>query len=137
MKVTQKSERLSMPETYKLKRFIYRVRQRCNWCQVPLALAEATLDHLTPLSRGGSNALENLTLACDNCNQLRNMQDMMGKRFPPLEPHHQPGKRRKYRNGRIKHKKHKNPVDPMHSHAAKNLLDHFRKIKPVDTQSEK
>ena len=135
MKVTQKSERLSMPETYKLKRFIYRVRQRCNWCQVPLALAEATLDHLTPLARGGSNRLENLTLACLACNQLRNEREM--KRFVPLEKHHKPGKRRKYRNGRVKHEKHKNPVDPMHSHAAKNLLDHFRKIKPVDTQSEK
>jgi hypothetical protein len=43
----------------------------CQWCQCPLTTSSATTDHLIPLSRGGSNAWENLCLACLDCNQKR------------------------------------------------------------------
>lgn len=44
---------------------------RCWWCQCDLPAEKLTLDHLRPKSRGGSNSLENLRLACRPCNQSR------------------------------------------------------------------
>lgn len=40
----------------------------CVYCGEPLTLARATKDHLTPTSRGGSDAIENLAPACFVCN---------------------------------------------------------------------
>jgi hypothetical protein len=48
-----------------------RIHPFCKWCQRPLTTSSATTDHLIPLSRGGSNAWENLCLACSDCNQKR------------------------------------------------------------------
>ena len=44
---------------------------RCWWCECCLPKKELTLDHLKPKSRGGSNSLENLRLACFPCNNFR------------------------------------------------------------------
>lgn len=44
---------------------------RCYWCRSSFPIEQLTLDHLLPISRGGSNRLENLRLACRSCNQLR------------------------------------------------------------------
>ncbi len=44
----------------------------CQWCGCWFARAEeATLEHLVPLCRGGSNRPDNLTLACHDCNKTR------------------------------------------------------------------
>jgi len=55
--------------------------KRCYYCRVPFvkssrrqtsALArQATLDHLTPLSRGGRDTFENTVAACHACNQAK------------------------------------------------------------------
>lgn len=52
--------------------------RECFWCGVPLRLEastkgaeKATLEHIVPLSRGGTNDLVNLTLACGRCNSSR------------------------------------------------------------------
>ncbi len=37
---------------------------RCRWCEKRLPAKKLTLDHLKPSNKGGSNALENLRLAC-------------------------------------------------------------------------
>ncbi len=50
----------------------------CFWCEKPLSKAELTVDHLIPLSQGGSNNLENLRLACLCCNKKRG-----NSLFPP------------------------------------------------------
>ena len=67
---------------------------RCRWCGVALwdtmevAMPErkgaerATLEHLVPKSKGGTNALANLVLACDPCNNAR--KDNIGR--APLLP---------------------------------------------------
>jgi 5-methylcytosine-specific restriction endonuclease McrA len=44
---------------------------RCWWCEHCLPAENLTLDHLKPKSRGGSNSLENLRLACFPCNNSR------------------------------------------------------------------
>lgn len=43
----------------------------CYWCQVELSTETLTIDHLIPLSKGGSNKMFNLRLSCYNCNQKK------------------------------------------------------------------
>jgi len=43
----------------------------CHWCHRPLTLTTATIEHLRNRSDGGSNALQNLRLACAPCNNER------------------------------------------------------------------
>ncbi len=50
----------------------------CWWCGCRLPLDKLTLDHLKPKSRGGSDSLENLRLACFRCNHSRG-----NSLFPP------------------------------------------------------
>ena len=50
----------------------------CFWCQRKLLFEEATIDHLWPQSKGGSNQLENLRLTCHSCNHSRG-----NSLFPP------------------------------------------------------
>ncbi|WP_204153736.1 HNH endonuclease [Leptolyngbya sp. CCY15150] len=53
------------------------------WCRRCLPAKQLTLDHLKPKSRGGSNSLENLRLACSRCNHSRG--DSL---YPPQVPSH-------------------------------------------------
>jgi HNH endonuclease len=54
-----------------------RVRQRadslCEYCHSPekISATRFTVDHVQPLSLGGSDDLENLAWACSRCNQRR------------------------------------------------------------------
>lgn len=41
---------------------------RCRYCGSGLCPCQATIDHLTPTSRGGSSTPANLGLACLSCN---------------------------------------------------------------------
>ncbi len=41
---------------------------RCTYCGCDLTLTTVTADHMIPLSRGGSNAIDNLTPSCLSCN---------------------------------------------------------------------
>jgi 5-methylcytosine-specific restriction endonuclease McrA len=50
----------------------------CFWCGKSLTEDAITIEHLYPKSRGGSNSLENLRLACKPCNQSRG-----NSLFPP------------------------------------------------------
>lgn len=55
----------------KKRRMLARGNARCKWCGCGLTKETATVDHLVPLSRGGSNRMDNLTLACEGCNKRR------------------------------------------------------------------
>ncbi|MEH1786534.1 MAG: HNH endonuclease [Nostoc sp.] len=44
---------------------------KCFWCGCDLTPETMTVDHLVPLSKGGSNKLKNLRAACRGCNQAR------------------------------------------------------------------
>ena len=49
---------------------------------VSLKFKKMTIDHITPLSRGGTNDIKNLQLACKRCNSMKSnmtMDDMMGQ----------------------------------------------------------
>lgn len=57
----------------KTRRKILFSRQRglCHWCQQPVPFKQSTLDHVIPLSKGGSNGTDNLVMACHPCNAER------------------------------------------------------------------
>lgn len=46
----------------------FRCGMRCIYCTKPLTIQEATKDHLTPLSRGGRDTIDNIAPACFDCN---------------------------------------------------------------------
>lgn len=54
------------------KRRLWRLGHYCGICGEPLdSIDEATVDHVVPLARGGSNRFENLQLAHPDCNTHR------------------------------------------------------------------
>lgn len=42
-----------------------------TWWLLPEGMGEPTLDHIIPLSRGGTHDIDNLVLACKSCNSRR------------------------------------------------------------------
>ena len=42
---------------------------RCAYCGRRIAQADSEVEHKVPLSRGGSNSLSNLPVACTSCNR--------------------------------------------------------------------
>ncbi len=63
MKTKQKRDRRA--------RLLKKNGSRCYLCHKNFLANQLTLDHLKPRSRGGSNKLENLRLACFSCNNRR------------------------------------------------------------------
>lgn len=45
--------------------------KKCAICGKPLELSEITIDHIVPLSRGGSNEIDNYRILCYSCNQFK------------------------------------------------------------------
>lgn len=54
-----------------IRRIRERLGDRCAYCGAPLHNA-GDVEHMTPLSRGGTNDSGNLTLACVPCNRDKN-----------------------------------------------------------------
>lgn len=54
----------------KRKKLLNKVKN-CYWCKTRLTLDTSTLEHIIPLSRGGLDNSNNLTLACYTCNNDR------------------------------------------------------------------
>jgi hypothetical protein len=44
---------------------------KCSYCGAPGSEAELEIDHIIPVSKGGSNHIANLTTACRTCNQQK------------------------------------------------------------------
>lgn len=53
--------------------------KRCAYCGEPRNLKHMTVDHVIPLSKGGTNDEENLRCACKMCNRIKN--DMLPTEF--------------------------------------------------------
>lgn len=56
---------------WKDKARLMRINPRCRWCGILLTEKTATIDHIIPLGKGGSNRGDNLTLACNDCNKSK------------------------------------------------------------------
>lgn len=52
-------------------RVMKRDRFTCTYCGTTGADAELEIDHIIPISKGGSNHISNLTTACRKCNQKK------------------------------------------------------------------
>lgn len=47
-------------------------RPNCHYCHRPFfAIDEATIDHKVPRCRGGKTTMENVVLACEECNSRK------------------------------------------------------------------
>lgn len=53
-------------------RLFHRGERCCYLCGVALTFETATIDHVIPKARGGTNAMRNLRLACFACNNRKN-----------------------------------------------------------------
>jgi 5-methylcytosine-specific restriction endonuclease McrA len=58
--------------------------RRCVYCATHLDPEYATLDHVLPVSRGGTQAPGNLVIACRACNQLKG--DLLPLEFFMMNP---------------------------------------------------
>lgn len=74
---TAKIYRQKHPDHVAMRGRVYKYRQAlfkrangvCHWCHKKLIKYE--IDHILPLSLGGTNALSNLCVACPKCNKHR------------------------------------------------------------------
>lgn len=42
---------------------------RCSHCGKKIGYADSTVDHVVPISKGGTNAMSNLAILCEDCNK--------------------------------------------------------------------
>ncbi len=69
---------------YEVKEYILeRDGRRCAYCQTKDAPLE--IEHIVPRSRGGSNRISNLTLACPPCNQRKGNRTAAEYGFPEVQ----------------------------------------------------
>lgn len=47
----------------------------CHWCGKKFSIDKLTLDHVIPISKGGSDTKENLVPACKHCNSTKQARD--------------------------------------------------------------
>lgn len=76
-------------KSQKRKQLIRRDGNCCHYCGKKLLEQQMTLDHKVPWSLGGSDALENLVIACRSCNQAKGImsyQDFKRQRKPRKHP---------------------------------------------------
>lgn len=53
------------------KKQLRKLYKTCCWCARPLEWLHTTIEHVVPRSRGGTDDIENLRLACKRCNRAR------------------------------------------------------------------
>ncbi len=53
-----------------LERLLFEAKGECQWCG-KLMRSTPEYDHILPLSRGGKNVIENLTVSCSSCNRRK------------------------------------------------------------------
>jgi len=63
-----KHETIGSHTRWEWSQVIRRHGNKCYWCGKLLKRAEATRDHLTPISRGGSDRIDNIVPSCMACN---------------------------------------------------------------------
>lgn len=61
----------------------------CKWCNRHLDFEEMTIDHIVPVSKGGTNQKRNLQILCDDCHVMKTKQDTgeaKSKKFLSIGP---------------------------------------------------
>jgi hypothetical protein len=48
----------------------------CYWCSERVSTKTCHMDHINPLSRGGSHSIENLCISCQPCNNKKYVSDL-------------------------------------------------------------
>jgi hypothetical protein len=73
-----------------------RAQNRCEYClsRADFATETFAVDHIVPISMGGSNELDNLALACSGCNgrkhnKLEGFDPITGQLAPTFNPRQQ------------------------------------------------
>jgi 5-methylcytosine-specific restriction endonuclease McrA len=59
----------------KKKRLYAQQKGKCHYCGNPVPYHRITFDHIVRRRHGGTNHISNLVLACQPCNQYREMED--------------------------------------------------------------
>lgn len=62
------------------RRHLFNTNPFCKYCSCELQWEASTVDHVVPLSKGGSNDPENLVLACNPCNSRKGSK-LLGEDF--------------------------------------------------------
>lgn len=60
--------KLSTPTILNLEKWLRLPNYICHYCLKEIVLEDAQVDHKTPISKGGGNMIENLCIACVDCN---------------------------------------------------------------------
>ena len=64
-------------------------QNRCAYCDnPPIDDASLTLDHVRPLSLGGTTAWDNIVAACQRCNTQKGNKMIMKPKRKPYEPNY-------------------------------------------------
>lgn len=50
---------------------MYKNNPACYYCYKELDQKEASIEHKTPISRGGSKTIDNIAISCFDCNRLK------------------------------------------------------------------
>ena len=58
----------------------------CQYCSNEFSRNNLTMDHVTPLSKGGRTAWDNIVAACQRCNTAKGNKTVMRPRVQPYEP---------------------------------------------------
>lgn len=69
---SRRSNRRPKISVAKRKRTFEKCDGKCTYCGCELDMKTFHVDHMVPVSRGGSNKDENLTAACPTCNTQKN-----------------------------------------------------------------
>jgi 5-methylcytosine-specific restriction enzyme A len=57
----------------------------CHYCQGKFKPGQLTMDHVTPLARGGTSVKANIVPACKPCNQSKKLETPVDDLFRQLE----------------------------------------------------
>jgi 5-methylcytosine-specific restriction endonuclease McrA len=86
LQVRSPSTALALPAVVRVRRYVHAPRPivrlsrrnvwfrdhgECQYCGAGGGLAEMTIDHVVPRSRGGGHRWENVALACPRCNRIK------------------------------------------------------------------
>lgn len=58
----------------------------CLYCDQQLEHNQVTLDHVTPISKGGKTNFENVVAACNSCNATKGNTTSMKPKYAPYRP---------------------------------------------------